>query len=104
MGTGANTGKDAGTWEEPAEMTGQATGSGSKGKNKRMRTVWKVLLWIAGIWAALLVIIQLALSPAVLTRLADNFAGQYVDGEVSFGKVRLSVFRRKKQKRISVTV
>lgn len=93
MGTGVNTGKDTGTREEPAEMTGQATGSGSKGKNKRMRTVWKVLLWIAGIWAALLVIIQLALSPAVLTRLADNFAGQYVDGEVSFGKVRLSVFR-----------
>ena len=58
-----------------------------------MKTVWKVLLWIAGIWAVLLIIVQVALSPAVLTRLANNFAEQYIDGEVSFGKVRLSVFR-----------
>ena len=62
-------------------------------EKKKMKTVWKVLLWIAGIWAVLLIIVQVALSPAVLTRLANNFAEQYIDGEVSFGKVRLSVFR-----------
>ena len=58
-----------------------------------MKTIWKVLLWVAGIWAVLLIVIQVALSPAVLTRLANNFANRYVDADVSFGEVRLSVFR-----------
>lgn len=60
---------------------------------KKMRTFIKVLIWIAAIWAAILVIIQIALSPAVLTRLVNNFASDYINGNVSFGKVSLSVFK-----------
>lgn len=60
---------------------------------KKMKTVWKVLLWVVGIWAVLLVAVQVALSPKLLTRLADRLASEYVDAEVDFGEVRLSVFR-----------
>lgn len=63
------------------------------GKKRKMKTVWKVLLWIAGIWAVLLVILQVALSPAALTKIANSLANEYIDGDVSFGKVKLSVFR-----------
>ena len=58
-----------------------------------MKTVLKVLLWVAGIWAVILIAVQVALSPSVLTRLANRFANEYVDADVSFGEVRLSVFR-----------
>ena len=58
-----------------------------------MKTVWKVLLWVAGVWAVILIAVQVALSPSVLTRLANLFANEYVDADVSFGEVRLSVFR-----------
>ena len=60
---------------------------------KKMKTVWKVLLCLAGVWALLLVAVQVALSPRVLTRLADRLAAEYVDADVDFGEVRLSVFR-----------
>ena len=58
-----------------------------------MKTVWKVLLCLVGVWAMLLVAVQVALSPRVLTRLADRLAAEYVDADVDFGEVRLSVFR-----------
>lgn len=48
---------------------------------------------MAGIWVVLLLVLQLALSPAVLTGLANNMARKYVDADVNFGEVRLSVFR-----------
>lgn len=63
------------------------------GQKKKLKTVWKVLLWVAGIWAVLLIAAQAALSPAVLTRIANNLAGKHVDADVNFGEVRLSVFR-----------
>lgn len=62
-------------------------------QRKKLGKVWKVLLWVAGVWAVLLLVVQFALSPAVLTRLANNMAGKYVDADVNFGEVRLSVFR-----------
>lgn len=64
-----------------------------KENRKRLKTVWKVLFWIAGIWALILIVIQVALSPSVLTRMANRFADSYIDADVSFGDVRLSVFR-----------
>ena len=66
--------------------------NGSDGRKKGRRLL-KVLIWIAAVWAAILVVIQIALSPAVLTRMVGNFASKYIDGEVSFGKVSLSIFK-----------
>lgn len=73
------------------EEAGKA-GAGNKGA-KRKRILIKILAWIIGIWAVILIIIQVALSPSVLTGLANKFAAEYIDGNVSFGKVSLSVFR-----------
>lgn len=66
---------------------------GNNKTGKRLKTGWKVLLWIVGVWAVLLAAVQLALSPSVLTRLANRYAAEYVDADVSFGEVRLSVLR-----------
>lgn len=77
--------------EKTMEPTaGTAAQHGRKGILKR---IFKILLWIAGIWAALLLILQIALSPAVLTKVVDKFAAGYIDGDLSFSKVKVSMFR-----------
>lgn len=60
---------------------------------KRKRKFLKIVAWVLGIWALVLIVIQIALSPAVLTRLAGSFASEYIDGNVAFGKVSLSVLK-----------
>ena len=68
----------------------------SAGTAKRKRG-WKIfrniLLTVAGIWAVILIALQIALTPEVLTGAVNKAASQMVDGDVSFGKVRASVFR-----------
>ena len=68
--------------------------SGGNGKKRR---AWKItrniLLGVIGLWAVILIILQIVLTPGVLTNLANNFAAGMVDGNVTFGKVRASVFR-----------
>ena len=59
-----------------------------------MRKTVRIIAWITGIWAALLVIAQVALSPAVLTRILNKVTAEYIDGEISFGKAYVSMFRR----------
>ena len=62
------------------------------------RKWWKILLkaalWFIGIWAALLVILQVALSEKVLTKLVNKYAAEYIDGEISFGSAEVSMFKR----------
>lgn len=57
------------------------------------RKVLKVLLWIAGIWMTILVALQVLISPKVLSGFVDKFASEYIDGDLSFSKVRLRMFR-----------
>ena len=66
---------------------------GMKKKSGKWKILWTVLLAIAGIWAVILIVLQIALTPGVLTGAANRIAAQMVDGDVSFGKVRASVFR-----------
>lgn len=62
--------------------------------NKRvLKRVLKAMLWIGGIWLALLIILQVALSPAVLTKVVDKLAPQYIDGDLSFSRIKISMFR-----------
>lgn len=70
----------------------QETGTHSGGK-KALRRGLKPLLWIAGIWLALLIILQAALSPAVLSKVVDKLAPQYIDGDLSFSRIKISMFR-----------
>lgn len=62
-------------------------------KSSILRRLLKAAAWTAGIWICILVILQIALSPSVLTRILDKYAEEYVDGTLSFGKVRLAMFR-----------
>lgn len=64
-----------------------------KKDNRILRRLFKAIAWVAGIWLCILVILQTALSPSVLTRTVNKFAAEYVDGTLTFGKVRLAMFR-----------
>ena len=58
-----------------------------------MRRLFKVLLLTVGTSAALLVIAEIILSSSFATKTVNRFASEYVDGDIEFGKVSLSVFR-----------
>lgn len=60
---------------------------------KVLKTTGKVFLWFIGIWAVLLVLLQIVLSSSLTTRLVNKYADQYVNGDISFGKVSVSMFR-----------
>ncbi len=53
----------------------------------------KVLLWIAGIWLALLLAMQAILSPSVLGRMVNTFSDRYIDGDLKFEKVNINMFK-----------
>ena len=63
------------------------------GDKRVLKRLLKAMLWIAGIWLALLIILQVALSPAVLTKVVDKLAPQYIDGDLSFSRIKISMFR-----------
>ena len=59
-----------------------------------LRTAAKVVVSVFIIWIAILAILEIALSQAVLSKVVNRFATEYVDGDVRFDKVRVSMFRR----------
>ena len=66
----------------------------NKTTGKAFRIVAKTIAWIIGIWAAILIVLELALSSPVLTKVVNRFAPEYVDGKLDFGKASFSVFKR----------
>ena len=76
---------------EEAKHTTEAT-TPKKGRTG-LRILLKTIAWVAGIWICLMVVLQIALSPGILTKVVNKFAAEYVDGTLSFGKVRLTMFR-----------
>lgn len=61
---------------------------------KILRTAAKTAIWIVCIWVAMLVILEVVLSQSVLTGLVNRYASEYVDGELKFGRISASMFRR----------
>lgn len=65
---------------------------------ERKRNWWKialkVALWIIGFWAVLLAILQVTLSEKVLTKLVNKYATEYIDGDITFGSVSVSMFKQ----------
>ena len=54
----------------------------------------KPVLWIImGIWAVIVIVLQIALNSKVLTRIVNDAAKEYVDGDVSFSGIKASMFR-----------
>ena len=68
--------------------------TGNKNENRRLlKILKKALLWTVAIWAVILIVIQVALSPAILNKVARNFTNEFIDANVEFGKVSVSVLR-----------
>lgn len=63
-----------------------------KKKASLWRKAGKAFAWIAGIWAALIIIVQIVLSPSVLTGIVNKYADGYVDGNITFGSASASMF------------
>ena len=61
---------------------------------KALKIGLKIILWIMGIWLALLIILQIVLTTPVLTKIVNSFAAEYIDGDVRFGKVSISMFSK----------
>ena len=62
--------------------------------NKILKITAKTAIWIVGIWIALLVILEVVLSQSILTGLVNRYASEYVDGDLRFGRISASMFRR----------
>lgn len=58
------------------------------------RTVLKIAAWVAGIFAVLILTIQLVLSSSILTGLINKYGDRFIDGDISFGKAQVSLLRR----------
>ena len=61
------------------------------------RFLWialKTLLWTAGALLSILIILEIVLSGPVPTRIVNKIASGYVDGDICFGKISASIFRR----------
>ncbi len=51
-------------------------------------------LWtIFGVWAVIIIVLQIALNSKVLTRVVNDVAKEYVDGDVTFTGVKASMFK-----------
>ncbi len=53
----------------------------------------KILAVFAGLWIIILVLLKIVLTPSVLDRLVSKYAAEYIDGNISVGKVSFSAFR-----------
>ena len=52
------------------------------------------VLWtVLGIWAVIIIALQIALNSTVLTRIVNDIASEYVDGDVTFSGIKASMFR-----------
>ncbi len=62
-------------------------------KYKRGRIVLKTCAWVLGIWFAVLGVLQIVLSPSVLTGIVKKYANEYVSADLNFRKIGISMFR-----------
>lgn len=62
--------------------------------NLMLRRLLRAILWIAGIWAALIILIELVMSSSLMTKTVQRIASEYIDGDVGFGRASLSMFRK----------
>lgn len=59
-----------------------------------LKIAGKTLLWTVGIILSLLIVMEIVLSGRILTGIVSKVASEYVDGDIHFGKVSASMFRR----------
>ena len=67
-------------------------------ENKSLKSKWfrwlKITVaTVVGIWAALLVVLQLLLNSSFLTKMAEKYIPEYVDADVRIGKISASMLK-----------
>lgn len=61
---------------------------------KGARRWWKPVLWtLLGIWAVVIIALQIILNSSVLTRIVSDVANEYVEGDVTFSGIKASMFK-----------
>lgn len=61
---------------------------------KGARRWWKPVLWtLFGIWAVVIIALQIILNSSVLTRIVSDVANEYVEGDVTFSGIKASMFK-----------
>lgn len=58
------------------------------------RTILKIAAWVTGIFAVLILTVQLVLSSSLLTGLINKYGDQFIDGDINFGKAQVSLLKR----------
>ena len=58
------------------------------------RTILKIAAWVTGIFAVLILAVQLVLSSSLLTGLINKYGDQFIDGDINFGKAQVSLLKR----------
>lgn len=81
-----------GTTESPETERQNPEREGAK-KKRVWKKVLKVCAWLLGVWIAVLGVLQIVLSPAVLTGIVEKYANEYVDVDIDFTDIGVSMFR-----------
>ena len=63
-------------------------------KRSTTRRIFRWAAWITGSLAVILIALELILKSSVITGLVNRVASEYIDGELAFDKIELSLFRR----------
>ena len=64
-----------------------------KGRSRAGKWLKGILLAFLGLWAVVIIALQLLLSSAFLTKVVNRLADRYVDGTVTFSDVKASMFK-----------
>ena len=62
----------------------------------------KALIWLCIIWILVIAIVQVTLSERSLRKIVESFTTEYVDGDVGFSKISLSMFSNFPNARLSL--
>lgn len=66
---------------------------GTARKARVRKAVLKVCAWALGIWIGILCVLQIVLSPSVMTGIVEKYANEYVSADLSFRNIGISMFR-----------
>ena len=62
-------------------------------KTSTTRRIFRWAAWITGGWIFVLILLELILRSSAVTGMINRTASEYIDGELTFGKVEVSLFR-----------
>ena len=59
-----------------------------------LKITGKTLLILAGAWIAILILLEAVLSPAIITGVVNRYADDFINADITFSKVQVSLFKR----------